>query len=191
MINNEHEGFKGFIINHILMRMQRDKILLSQPDVVLLHAGTNDMAHDASRQYWRGATGRLEALLDEILRTAPNATVIVAQITQSSLEGLKERIDQFNGAIPGIVAARAETGAKVLTVDMSRIGADGTHLVDGAHPDDEGYALMADVWLAGVEAVIEKGWIERRHTVAPVGHSVEEAYHEWQMLHGEASPSQV
>ncbi|EME44835.1 carbohydrate esterase family 3 protein [Dothistroma septosporum NZE10] len=183
MANNEHEGYPGLIINHILMRIQMDSILSHRPDVVLLHAGTNDMAHDASRQYWKGASARLEILLDDILRVVPNATVMVAQIMQASLEGFKERIDEYNVAIPGLVAARAQAGAKIMDVDMSNIGAGGTHLVDGAHPDDTGYAMMADVWLAGLKSATQKGWIGWPQAIDPENDSIEEAFEHWQESH--------
>ena len=66
--------------------------------------------------------------MDQVLCTAPNTTLIVAQIIESGNGGTAQRIPTFNAAIPALVADRVNKGFKVLTIDMSDIGANGASL---------------------------------------------------------------
>jgi hypothetical protein len=81
-----------------------------QPDVILLHIGTNDIREgDAAL-----APGNLSALLDDILARLPQAHVIVVQII-SFRRGPDQGHQSYNAAIPGIVASK---GPRVSMVDM-------------------------------------------------------------------------
>jgi hypothetical protein len=79
-------------------------------------AGTND-----------GNTGldistmpeRLGMLIDDVVSACPDAAVIVAQLTPITSLDSQYNVGQFNDAIPGIVAARANACKHVLVVNMS------------------------------------------------------------------------
>lgn len=136
MTNNQNDGFVGWTISEIA---NGTKPTLAQvPNVILLHAGTNDMNLDPPRQPYDTAPERLGDLLDELLSAVPGTTIVVAKIIQSGNAGTKDRIPVFNDAVPDIVAARTDEGAKVQLVDMSSIGVDGVDLADGLHPNDTG-----------------------------------------------------
>jgi len=53
----------------------------NQPNVILLHIGTNDLSSGASSM-----ASQLGALLDKILRARPSARLVVARIIQPSHE---------------------------------------------------------------------------------------------------------
>jgi lysophospholipase L1-like esterase len=66
--------------------------------------------------------------------------------------------DQFNAAIPGVVKALADKGAKVAIADLSAVKKG--DLKDGVHPNDAGYAKMAAGWFTAIEQAASKGWIK-------------------------------
>ena len=141
------------------------------------------MNNDPPTDPYASAPQRLGALIDEVLCTCPNATLIVAQIIESGNSGTSSRVTTYNAAVPGVVAERANKGFKVMvrtfhaisvspcsrishadrelsqTVDMSSIGVGGNDLVDGLHPTDYGYNEMATLWYQALQQASSKGWI--------------------------------
>ncbi len=138
--DKDHEGHPSWTTQ------QLDQQIVSwvrtyRPDVILLHAGTNNT--------WRSgelptiAPRRLSALIDSITSAAPDAYVYVASIVPSAEHDAKVR--QFNQTIPSMVADKADRGAKVHFVDQySALTFD--DLIDGIHPNARGYAKMAEQW---------------------------------------------
>ncbi|WP_437489121.1 hypothetical protein WME75_10100 [Sorangium sp. So ce1014] len=55
----------------------------------------------------------------------------------------------YNQALVGIVEARASAGQHVVLVDM-HTGFPTSDLPDRIHPNEPGYARMADVWYAAI-----------------------------------------
>ncbi|USW58011.1 Putative SGNH hydrolase superfamily [Septoria linicola] len=134
-LDNEHEGHAGRLIKEIQAFMVEDKILLQHPNLILLHAGTNDM---------------------NILCECPDAVVILARIIDNrSFQG---RVRTFNAAVEQIVEARQAEGHKIWLADHSHIG--GSDLgEDGVHPLINGYEKMADAWFQAVQE-LPANWIQ-------------------------------
>ncbi|KAK4896112.1 hypothetical protein LTR27_005969 [Elasticomyces elasticus] len=149
MADNANEGHSGFTIDGIAGVIRGS--LLRRPNVVLLHAGTNDMNDVPPDDPYDGAPAGLAALIDEVLCTCPDAVIMVAQIIQSSTPATEGRIKTYDAAIPGVVAKRFAQGFKVMTVDMSSIG--GSDLFDTLHPNDGGYVKMATLWYQALQGV--------------------------------------
>lgn len=124
MPSPNHEGYPGYKISDLANNTspQLGATLAQQPNIVLLHAGTNDMA-SSNTSTDAGAPARLGALMDQIFAAVPNTTLLVAQIIQ--LAGQQARVDAFNAAIPAQVQQRVAKGRKVLAVNMTMIGANG------------------------------------------------------------------
>ncbi|MEV7629776.1 FG-GAP-like repeat-containing protein [Actinoplanes sp. NPDC089786] len=148
-----NEGHSGWTISQVAGIT--DSALRSyQPNVVLLHIGTNDMGNNVDPG---GAPGRLGGLIDQILRTAPGVTVVVSTIVPAASGTTQSRINAYNAAIPGVVAARQRAGEHVRLVDMSSVTT--ANLADGLHPDDRGYQKMAVPFYRGVLDAADSGWI--------------------------------
>nr|POE88031.1 multidomain esterase [Quercus suber] len=151
MQNNDHEGYSGRSINQIRREFGEKDTLTKQPNVVLLHAGTNDMINDPPIDLDPYETGpeRLGALMDEVLNIIKTILWWVPP----------ERIINLNAKIPALVADRVAKGFKVMIVDMSSL--DGTHgeLDDGLHPNDGGYKLMAEKWADALAEADRRGLI--------------------------------
>lgn len=159
MSNNQHEGRSGYTINQIAVQ----ELSLSQrPNVVFLHAGTNDMVHDPPGNPWSSAPTRLGALIDKIVDACPDAVVLVAKIIPANDAAINGRINNYNAALPAMVAARANANKKVRLVDMTAFPL--ASLDDMLHPNDAGYQVMANIWLKGLQDADAQGLI-----TAPIG----------------------
>ena len=113
------EGYPGKTISYIADHMAA--ALSQQPNVVLLHAGTNDLLPDGSDP--NVAAQALGTMLDQIIKAVPDATILTAQIIRADdSAGHENRTEAFNKLVPGIVQSRHDAGHKVLYVDFSSIG---------------------------------------------------------------------
>ncbi|TQS36036.1 hypothetical protein Golomagni_03524 [Golovinomyces magnicellulatus] len=155
MMNNENEGHPGYMIHDIAKKALPS--LAQQPNIILVMAGTNDIA----RPYMvEDAPWRLGALIDFILLACPFSTVIVAQLAPVTEPPEAENmIKIFNSQIPEMVAARQAAGKKVLSVDMSRDFVKEAYLNDGVHPTDSGYKHIAETWHKGILQAVQYGWV--------------------------------
>ncbi|MFE9024059.1 GDSL-type esterase/lipase family protein [Streptomyces sp. NPDC007808] len=152
--DRDHDGVSGERIDEIMERVDCT-VPAYRPNVVTLHAGTNDMNQNRDLAT---APDRLGALIDQVLHDAPEAVVIVATLIPSTKDGLQPRIDAYNARIPGLVKQRQEQGKHVLVADMSMVTTDD---VDGSHPNDTGYRKMADVFYNEIWRASDLGWIEK------------------------------
>jgi GDSL-like Lipase/Acylhydrolase family len=117
----------------------------SYPDIVLLMIGTND-ANDGDRTAVRN---RIHALINKIVTMRPSTKLIVAQITPSN----RPNNTSYNADVAREVALFQASGKHVSLVDMYT-GFPGNGLYsDGVHPNDTGFAFMAQQWFTGIMAV--------------------------------------
>lgn len=110
------------------------KGLAMRPNVILLHAGTNDLERpETKKESWADAPQRLSSLLDAMLKQCPDAVVIVAKLMQAQNTQAAANLKVFNDAIPGVVREKAIQGFKVSYVDQSVIGLN-NEMIDSVHP---------------------------------------------------------
>jgi lysophospholipase L1-like esterase len=120
--------------------------------IVTLMIGTNDIG---TNNDLANAPTRLGNLIDAITTAAPNALLVVAQITPTGSDSSNKLTMTFNAAIPGLVKSRVATGKHIIVVDMySTFTADASYrtdlMYDSLHPNDKGYSLMGDTWYAAI-----------------------------------------
>jgi lysophospholipase L1-like esterase len=144
--DTDNEGHSGWRIDEIAANVN-GWLATYQPDVVLLHIGTNDMNQNYQVDT---APQRLGALIDQILAARPSATVLVAKIVPSLDATIQARINAFNATVPAVAR-----GSRVKLVDLSVLSA--ADLNDTLHPNDTGYARMAVRWYSALEAVLGDG----------------------------------
>ncbi|MFI6074502.1 SGNH/GDSL hydrolase family protein [Actinoplanes sp. NPDC051343] len=146
----DNEGHPGWTIEQISAEVDT-WMADARPDVILLHAGTNDMRASATVPT---APAALSALLDRIEADAPQAEVFVAEVTGAGTTPnrpmWKRRIDAYNARIPAIVDAK---GPNFHLVDQS--GIEGIDLTDVVHPNTFGYAKMAWNWYQAMMPVLD------------------------------------
>ena len=143
--DGDNEGHPGWRITNIREAIQSEGWLETyQPDIILLHIGSNDLRHG------RGVYARdnLSALLDEILARLPDVRIIVAQIIPTRWGSeVDHRI--YNEAIPSVAASKGE---RVSVVDMRDILIK-SDFMTLYHPNTSGYDKMARAWEAAILAL--------------------------------------
>ena len=147
--DRQHQGHNGFKI-HDIAAIARDRVTTYRPDVVLLVIGTNDVTGDYELDT---APDRLASLVDTIVEAAPASRLIVGSIPPLADATDDAQARAYNSAVRGLVQSRADAGKNVSFVDMyaALTPAD---LVDGVHPNADGYLKMANVWLSALQAVL-------------------------------------
>jgi lysophospholipase L1-like esterase len=154
MADPANEGYNGATIAEIAARIKG--ALPIRPNVLLVHAGTNDM----NRPYEpETAPERLGNLIDLIVDACPDAAVLVAKIIPIRDPTAQARVEIFNAAVYGVVDSRARAGRKVMVVDMSST-VTVADLIDGLHPTNDRYARMGSIWHTAIESAARNGWIK-------------------------------
>jgi lysophospholipase L1-like esterase len=154
MSDPDHEGHNGATIAQI--SRFADLSLGQRPNVVLLHAGTNDLGNDNDAT---GAVSRLADLIDKIIKKCPDAAILVAAIIPATDRARQGRTNTYNAGVAALVSSRAKAGKKVLLMNMDMVLTT-AQLSDGLHPNDEGYAVMGTHWAGGINEAFQKGWIK-------------------------------
>ncbi|MFI5495304.1 SGNH/GDSL hydrolase family protein [Actinoplanes sp. NPDC051859] len=141
-----HEGHGGWTIDELSAELD-GWLDTYRPDVVLVHAGTNNI----TQGHGPTATARkLSAMLDQIRAKAPTAYIFVAQIATSRMptEAAQDRV--YNRLIPKLVAEKQDD--RITVVDQSSVR--GIDLHDLRHPNDFGYSKMAWNWYQAMAPVL-------------------------------------
>jgi len=151
-----HEGHSGWRIsnpgssNGIYEYLPGWLPTYADPDVILVHIGTND-TNDPNFQ---NATNELDTLVAYLAAQRPFAHIVVTTLLKrgsTDADSKNVLIDtQFNPYVQGLVQAHALAGRRVHFLDMhafvDRYPGGGLSS-DQLHPDAQGYAQMAAAWL--------------------------------------------
>ncbi|MBM7787813.1 GDSL-type esterase/lipase family protein [Tenggerimyces flavus] len=140
--DRDHEGHGGFVLSQ-LTEIATDRATRFQPDVVLLHAGANDVLGNVDLP---NAPARLEQLIDTLLAVVPNAVIIVSTVGPMGDPATDARAKTFNAAIPFIVQKKVDEGKKVRFVDMRTTLLATDVAADKIHLTHSGNTKMAYRW---------------------------------------------
>lgn len=135
---NANEGHPGNTTSEI--GVYAAKSLPGRPNVVLLHTGTNYMKRPDDPA---NAPSRLSAVIDQIFKACPDATLLLARIIPSGNSVTNSRIDIYNDNIESPVMTRQNKCQHIMLVDMNKITSTSTDMFDDLHPNDQGYRKMA------------------------------------------------
>ncbi|KAH6949099.1 family 3 carbohydrate esterase, partial [Fusarium avenaceum] len=152
MADNDHEGHSGRVLAQINEYWRRS--IAARPNVVLVHAGTNNMDLEEDLE---GSPAMLAAIIDGLLANAPDATVLVAPVIWANKPRMQQNTDRFNPKVISIIEERQKHGKHVLEVPIDITVAD---LWDEKHPNDSGYEKMASAWLKGILEADNRGWLK-------------------------------
>jgi len=166
-----HEGHSGWTIDPGLSEysgysgistLVPSPALNGKPNIILLHIGANELfpTHDGV-----GMATRLDALVEKLAEDAPTALIVLAQITPvgstnkghtaAQVAAANDAQMVYNSKIPGIVAAHAAKGQHIIGVDMSKMPLSDLSTAS-VHPNDQGYAYMANIWYAALQNLLPK-----------------------------------
>ncbi|WP_433832346.1 FG-GAP-like repeat-containing protein [Actinoplanes sp. CA-015351] len=152
--DTDHEGHPGWRIRQVDSLVGDCTIRRYRPNVVTLHLGTNDMANNDDVST---APDRLRALIEKMLRLAPETTVLVATLVPSLTPATNARIQQYNTRISTMVDDFRAADRPVRLVSMNAVTS--ADMIDSLHPNNAGYRKMADAFGRAVTGALAEGLI--------------------------------
>ncbi len=157
--DRDHEGHNGWCIaepcyvgqpNIVLNKLVASWLQQAKPDVILLHAGTNDLSNGAESGT---AVANLDVFIAQIYRQLPDVHLIAAQIVLTPALQEGQQAADYNAAIPAIADKYRSQGKKISVVDMAPVLTRPEDFNDPSHPSRQGYQKMADAWYMAIKAV--------------------------------------
>jgi lysophospholipase L1-like esterase len=166
-----HEGHDGWHADQILSYVG-GWLTTHQPDVVLLHIGTNDVT--GGDQNVNEVNGILNVIDSYETGNNKQVTVILALIINRRIDSpaaKRAATTQFNVDVNNMATSRIANGDDIIVVDMEsaldyNISVD---MADEVHPNDNGYGKMAAVWY---NALV--GYFDRFGDFSISGYAVED-----------------
>ncbi len=140
----ENEGHPGWTTYDIAEHAY-DYMVNSQPDMVLLHIGTNDRTTTNPQ----GVADILNAIDQYEVTYSKHVKVFVALIIdRKEPDG---RIPIFNRRLNDMLQQRIAQGDDIVIVDMyNDAGLTSSDYADNTHPNDNGYYKIANVWFNAI-----------------------------------------
>jgi len=159
--DRDHEGHSGWRADQI-----RDNIvawLTANPaDIILLHIGTNDISQGESASNIRTEVEQILNNIDQYeLNNDVLITVVLARIINrgNPLDGNGIATTAYNNALQVLADARVLAGDRIIVVDQEAALTYPTDLADALHPNDGGYAKMANAWFPAVDGLLSGTWV--------------------------------
>jgi len=121
------------------------------PDIVLVHLGTNDFQAGETVASTLGDLGQLVLL---IRQAQPNVTILLAQVIPSTLATIQQNILSLDAQIPALAAALSTPASPVKAVDQLTGFNAALDTYDGLHPHTFGNWKMAARWIRALAAEI-------------------------------------
>jgi len=139
----DHEGHGGNLIDQIASNINT-WMDATQPDIIMLEIGTNDIAFNIDLP---NAPTRLGLLIDKICAKLPtNGKLYVATIIPFGGAEANQNANNYNAALSAIIEARQSAGKPVFLVDLNKVISLSDLSLDNVHPNQNGYNKMGDFW---------------------------------------------
>lgn len=152
MQDASHEGHSGKFLADI--RQYIELSLPAKPNVVLIHAGTNNM--DKEKDLDKADT-LIESIIDRAFDGSPGVTVLVAPVIWANDARMQKNTDAFNKKLRAIIERKQDDGRQILSVPVDiKLG----DLSDRKHPNEKGYQKMAKGWYEAILDAHRRGWIQ-------------------------------
>ncbi|GAA1004264.1 hypothetical protein Aple_082410 [Acrocarpospora pleiomorpha] len=145
--DGDNEGHGGFLATNVANANQLPGWLsATNPDVVLMHFGTNDVWSNIAPATILTAFGKL---VDQMRANNPNMKILVAKIipmAASACGPCPQRVIDFNNAIPAWAAGKTTSASPITVVDHWTGFNTTTDTYDGVHPNAAGDQKMSNAW---------------------------------------------
>lgn len=152
----DHEGYSGAKSDAIDAAVT-PHLGTHQAAVYLVHVGTNDITAGEGGLL----PARVRTLLDHLYAATPAARVLLARIIATRGEYAApgstraQQTDAWNAAVTALVADYRGRGFAITAVDQhAALGASDFPVDDAFHPNEGGYAKMAQTWFAALSPLL-------------------------------------
>jgi lysophospholipase L1-like esterase len=150
--DRDHEGHWGWRADEVLDRI-RGWIAESEPDVILIHLGSNDLFQNESIE---STLSELSEIIDAVRETRPEATFLLAQIIPTTTRAANARIFDLNARIPELAASKSKPSSRVIVVDQHSGFDAARQTYDGVHPNPDGEIHLSERWLEALEEILPR-----------------------------------
>ncbi|TYB55086.1 cellulose-binding protein [Nonomuraea sp. PA05] len=145
--DGDNEGHGGYLATNIAnQNLLPGWLSATQPDIVIMHLGTNDVWSNIAPTTILSA---FTTLVNQMRASNPSMKILVAKIipmNPSSCAECAQRTVNFNNAIPAWATATSTAQSPVTVVDQWTGFSTGTDTYDGVHPNAAGDQKMSDKW---------------------------------------------
>jgi lysophospholipase L1-like esterase len=141
--DQDHEGYWGWTSGQILAQTL-GWAQAAQPDLVLLHLGTNDLAAFVPVSQ---IIANLTQIITDLRTVNPSVTVLLAQIIPTSQVFAGPQIPGFNAQVVSLGLSLDTPASRVIGVDQFTGFSVANDTWDGIHPNESGGLRIADRWL--------------------------------------------
>jgi acyl-CoA thioesterase-1 len=156
--DSENEGHGGILATNMADQNQLPPWLeATDPDIVLMHLGTNDVWSNLPPDTILAA---YTTLVEQMRASNPRMEVLVAQILPMTPENCAEcgqRVVALNEAIPDWAASLSTEQSPITVVDQWTGFDTATDTYDGVHPSDPGNRKIADRWYPALTEALPAG----------------------------------
>ena len=164
--DGDNEGHGGALVTNVADQNQLPTWLsATNPDIVLMHFGTNDVWSNIAPDRILAAYTKL---VSQMRANNPNMKILVAQIipmSPSTCPECAQRVIDLNAVIPAWAESVSTVDSPVIVVDQWTGFDTATDTGDGVHPNDSGIVKMADRWYPPLADLLTPG--DSADTTAP------------------------
>ncbi|KAF5648663.1 acetylxylan esterase [Fusarium sp. NRRL 52700] len=148
MRNNENEGWRGYRLDQIDGKARRS-VTTVKPNLFTINAGSNDCIQNHELDAFRE---RMDNLLEYLWMTSPLSTIILSTLLVNADEQVNSRILDMNSHLRDLATLKEAERKKIVLADMyCTEGPALDDLIDGTHPNDDGYIKMAHIWFDAIQ----------------------------------------
>jgi acyl-CoA thioesterase I len=130
--DRDHQGHWDFRTRDVLAVISAPTYNY-QPDIVLIHIGSNDMFRSGTVS---GTIADIGSIIDRLRVLNPGVIIVLAKLIPSTK--FSDRIAALNEAIPALASAKNTDASPVILVDQSAGFNATSDTYDGIHPDASG-----------------------------------------------------
>ncbi|MEU4762010.1 cellulose binding domain-containing protein [Actinosynnema sp. NPDC023794] len=153
--DGENEGHGGALVTAVADQNQLvGWLAATNPTVVLMHFGTNDVWSNRSTATILAAYGKL---VDQMRANNASMKVVVAKIIPMAASACAEcpqRVVDLNAAITGWAAGKSTAQSPITVVDQWAGFNTATDTYDGVHPNASGDRKIANKWIPAVVSAL-------------------------------------
>jgi len=140
--DQDHEAYWDYRIDEILAFVDL-RVADAQPDIVLVHLGTNDLIQGQSVEE---TLAELEVVIDALRSGKADVIILLAKIIPTAASS---RTTAFNAGIDALVLSKQSDNSPILIIDQAHNYFLSDNF-DKYHPAQSGEEKLAEKWFGGV-----------------------------------------